>query len=82
MSRKYSELRFNHFIKGEDNILFASARYEGRILNFLIGPGSVREQAGYNWLYLSQDEARSVCQRAEQSIQDTPVYRLKNLELN
>jgi hypothetical protein len=83
MCRNYNELEFKHFIfVTTDGTIFACARENGHIYNFLIYRGIVRAQHREQWVDLDPAIAEIVRQRAEAAYARTPTYRTNRLLIN
>ncbi|MFZ2603254.1 MAG: hypothetical protein WAX79_04545, partial [Candidatus Omnitrophota bacterium] len=83
MCKDYGDLRFMHFvIDDSDGTIFAAARINGngKTANFLVN-GTVKQQAGPNWLELAPEVARIIRERvhAAQALGCIPTYRTGKL---
>ncbi len=84
MSRNYYEVEFTHFIvDSSEGTIFGSARVNGsgRIVNFLINDGEVKQQNGEQWYFLEPEYAEIIKDRAHAAYGQVPTYRTKRLLL-
>ena len=66
-------LKFSHFITTPEGT-FGSARYNGRIYNFLISGECVRWQHGAGWQILARDVAETIRSLATNIQESVPTY--------
>lgn len=79
MCKNYYEMEFTHFvIDSSDGSIFGTARYNGRISNFIIN-GIIKQHTGYQWLELDEYASEIIRQRAQDAYGRVPIYRTRRL---
>ena len=78
-------LEFHHFVVSQvDRTIFASARNNGRVINFLISVDGewVKQQVNSHFEYLPEDIAELISLRASLQYGRIPTYRTRYLHFS
>ena len=81
----FEGLEFSHFVVvSADGLIFASARQEGKVINFLIDIDGkwVKQQVRGHFEYLPGRLAAHIREKASLGYGRIPIYRAKTLDLS
>ena len=80
MCREYNELEFTHFVvDNSDGSIFGSASVNGKVANFIIKDGEIKQQCGDSWETAGSEEAEIIRQRAALAYGQVHMYRTERL---
>ena len=81
----FEGLEFSHFVvASSEGLIFASARQDGRVVNFLIDIDGkwVKQQVRRHFEYLPSNLADHIKEKADLGYGKIPTYRAKTLDLS